>query len=70
MYGCCNTLDDLHCRICVLNKTKNVNLNVFDMITRINKSKALTKHKSYDCKCKYDGIKSIIIKRKPQKCNK
>ena len=36
------------------------------MITRINKSKALTKHKSYDCKCKHDGRKSTIIQRKPQ----
>ena len=41
--GSCNTLDDLSIRTCVLNKTEDVNLNVFIVITRINESKALTK---------------------------
>ena len=27
------------------------------MITRINESKTLTKHMSYECKCKFDGRK-------------
>ena len=31
-------------RICVLNKSEDVNLNVYNMITRINESKTLTKH--------------------------
>ena len=41
--GSCNTLDDLSVRTCVLNKTEDVNLNVFIVITRINESKASTK---------------------------
>ena len=40
----CNTLDKLSTIICVLNKTEDVNLNAFNMITGINESKALTKH--------------------------
>ena len=36
--GSCNTLEDPSDRICVSNKTENVNLNVFNMITRINES--------------------------------
>ena len=36
--GSCNTLDDPSCRICVPNKTKHVNLNVFNKITGTNKS--------------------------------
>ena len=55
--GSCNTLDDLSIRTCVLNKTKDVNLNVFEMITRINEFKTSTKHISCDCKCKFDGRK-------------
>ena len=31
-------------RICVLNKSEDANLNVYNMITRINESKTLTKH--------------------------
>ena len=39
------------------NKTEDVNLNVFDMIVRINESKTLTKHKSCNCKFKFHGRK-------------
>ena len=34
--GSCNTTDDLANRIWDPNKTQNVNLNVFNLITRIN----------------------------------
>ena len=52
--GSCNTLNDLSNKECVSNKTDNLNLNIFNMITRINKSKTLTKHISCECKCKFD----------------
>ena len=45
--------------VCVLNKTEDLNLSVFNMITGINELKTLTKHISFECKCKFDG----------QKCN-
>ena len=44
--GECNRFDYLSSRICALNKTDDVNLNVFSMIARINKSKILAKHNS------------------------
>ena len=52
----CNILDDLSNKICVSNKTKNLNLSLsgFDMITRINKSETPPKHVSWKCKCKCD----------------
>ena len=34
--GNCNTFDDPFGRICVSNKMENVNINVFNMMTRIN----------------------------------
>ena len=40
----CNTIDDLSSRINVPNKTEGLNLNVFNMIKRINESETLTKH--------------------------
>ena len=43
--------------LCVPNKTEDLNLSVFNMITRINESKILVKHISYKCKCKCDGRK-------------
>ena len=48
--GSCN-------KVCVLNKTEDLNLSVFNMITGINESKTLTKHISCECKCKCDGTK-------------
>ena len=42
---------------CVPSKIENLNLSVFNMITGINESKALTKHMSCECKCKFDGKK-------------
>ena len=48
----CNTLNDLSNKVCVPNKTKDLNLNIFNMITEINEPKTLTKHRS--CKYKFD----------------
>ena len=37
--GSCNTLIDLSNKECVSNKTENLNLSVFSMITGINETK-------------------------------
>ena len=37
--GNCNNIDDLSNRLCVSDKTKDVDLNVFNIITEINESK-------------------------------
>ena len=55
--GTGNTLNDLSNKVCVPNKTENLHLSVFYMITGINESKTLTKHLSCECKCKFDGKK-------------
>ena len=55
--GSCNTLNDLSNKVCIPNKTEDLNLSVFNMITGINESKLLTKHISCECKCKFDGTK-------------
>ena len=53
--GSCNTLNDLPNRICVPNKTKDLNIHVFNMITGKNESKLLAKDISCKFKCKFDG---------------
>ena len=55
--GSCNTLKDFSNKVCVPNKTEDLNLSVFNMITGVNESKTLTKHISCECKCKFDGRK-------------
>ena len=44
--------------VCVLNKTENLNLSLFDMIIGINESETLTKHKSWESKCRNGGRKT------------
>ena len=58
--GCiwsCNTLNNLSNKLCVPNKTGDLNLSVFIMVTGINVSKTLTKHILCRCKCRFDGGK-------------
>ena len=55
----CNSLSDLSSKVCVPNKTEDLNLSVFNIITGINESKTLTKHISFEYKCKFDG--KIVI---------
>ena len=54
----CNTLiNDLSNKLCVPNKTEDLNIHAFNMITGINEPKILTKHISCKFKCKFDKIK-------------
>ena len=66
--GSNNTLNDLSNKVCVpnktndlnihvFNKTNDLNIHVFNMITGINESEILIKHISCECKCKFDGKK-------------
>ena len=58
VYRCvryCNTLNDLSNKVCVSNKTEDLNLSVFNMIAGINESKSLAKPISWEFKCKFDG---------------
>ena len=59
--GSCNTLNDLSNKVCVPNKTEDLDLSVFNITTGINESKTLTKNISCECKCKFDGKNVIQI---------
>ena len=52
------TLNDLSSKVCVPNKSEDLNLSVFNMITVINELKTLTKSTLCEYKCKFDGKKS------------
>ena len=42
--GSCNTLNGLSNKVCVPDKTEDLNLSVFNIITGINESETLKKH--------------------------
>ena len=58
--GSCNTLIDLFSKVCIPNKTEDLNLSVFNIITEMNESKTLTNYISCECKCRFDGEKNVI----------
>ena len=58
---------DLSYRICIPNKTADINVNVLD-ITRINESKALTKHVSWECECRFNYRKYYSNQKWNNKC--
>ena len=49
--GSCNCAENLSTKACVPNKTKSLNVKVFNMIANKNEAKSLVKHISCDCKC-------------------
>ena len=55
--GSCYTLNELSNKVCILNKTEDLNLSVFNMITGINESQILTKAISCKRKRRFDGRK-------------
>ena len=55
--GRCNTINDLSNKLCIPNKTRDLNLSLFNMTSGINQSKKLRNHISWRCKCKFYGTK-------------
>ena len=55
--GSCNTLNDLSNKLFIPNKTEDLNLSVFNIITCINELQTLTKNISCKRKRKLDGTK-------------
>ena len=51
-----NVADDLSTKLCVPIEIKDVNVEVFDTITRIDEVKTFVKSISCDCKCKFGNI--------------
>ena len=63
--GSCNTLNDLYNRVCVSNKTEDLNVHVFNVIIGKNESKIITKDISCKCKCKvYVKVKNVMYVKK------
>ena len=61
--GNCNTLDDSCARVCVLNKRGDVDVKVFNMITKINEVKTLVRH-WWSCDCKWNLMQKTVIQSK------
>ena len=51
----CMVADNLHIKICVPSKTKDISVKVFNVITKIIEAKKLVDHSLCNCKCKFNS---------------
>ena len=49
--GSCNTINDPYAKICVPNTIKNINVKIFNLISRTNETRHIEWHKTCNCKC-------------------
>ena len=53
--GSCNTINDPYTKLCVSNTIKNINVKVFNLMSRTNETRHIEWHKSCKCKCRLDA---------------
>ena len=64
--GNCNNINDPYARICVSDTVKNLNVKVFNLMSRTNETRQIKWHKKCKCICRLDKI----ICNNKQKWNK
>ena len=63
--GSCNTINNPYAKICVPDQIKNINVQVFNLLSRTNETRHIKWHKT--CKCKCTLYASICNDK--QRCN-
>ena len=53
--GSCNNINEPHAKICVPDVIKNVNVKVFNLMSRANETRPIEWHETCKCKCRLDG---------------
>ena len=52
----CNNINDHYAKICVIDVVKNLNVLVFNIISRTNEKRHIKWHETYKCICRLDEI--------------
>ena len=53
--GNCNTINDPYAKLCVSDAIKNINVRVFNLMSRTNETRHIEWHKTCKCKCRLDA---------------
>ena len=53
--GSCNDINDSNAKLCVPDVAKNMNIKVFNLISRINEAMHVSWHETCTCKCRLDA---------------
>ena len=54
--GSCNNINDSYARICVPDIVKNLNVKVFNLMSRTNETRFIEWHEACKCECRLDAI--------------
>ena len=54
--GNCNNINDPYARICVSDIVKNLNVKVFNLMSRANETKFIKWHESCKCICRLNAV--------------
>ena len=52
--GSCNNINDPYAKICVPDVSKNMNVKVFNLISRTNETRYIKFYETCQCKCRLD----------------
>ena len=53
--GSCNSINDPHAKLCVPDVVKNINIKVFNLMSRTNETRHIEWHEAFRCKCRLDA---------------
>ena len=53
--GSCNNINDPYAKLCVPDVIKNLNIKVFNLMSRTNETRHIKCHKTCKCKCRLDA---------------
>ena len=53
--GSCSNIIDPYAKLCVPDIVENINVKVFDLMSRTNKTKHTKWHETCNCKCRLDA---------------
>ena len=61
--GSCNNINDLYAKMCVPDVVKNLNVKVFNLLSRTNETRHIGWHETCKCKCRLDASVCNIKQR-------
>ena len=64
--GSCNNINDPYAKICVPDVVKDLNVKVFNLMSRTNETRFIEWHETCKCECR---LEAIVCNNK-QRCNK
>ena len=53
--GSCSTINDPYAKLCLPDTIKNINVKVFNLMSRTNETRQIELHKTCKCKCRLDA---------------